>query len=95
MGWKKLSEVLEDPHCGIMAGGADHRTCRVTSGAAGIQPSDGRGIGHALVKAEGVVDVVDMTIADAKMLLDLLGRQGEDIYHTTAESGRKLIRDTQ
>lgn len=78
-----------------MAGCADHRTCRVTSGAAGIQPGDGCGIGHSLVKAEGVVDMMDMTIADAEMCLDLLGRQGEDIHHTSAESRRKLVRDAQ
>src|SRR5687767_13062772 len=36
--------------------------------------------------------MMDMTIADAEMLLDLLGRQGEHIHHTVAESRRKLVR---
>jgi hypothetical protein len=78
-----------------MAGCADHRTCWMTSGAAGVQSGDGCGIRHSLVKAEGVVDVVDMSITDAEMLFDLLWRQGEDIHHTAAETRRKLVRDPQ
>jgi hypothetical protein len=78
-----------------MAGCADDRTCRVTSGAAGIQPGDGCGIGHALVKAEGVVNMVVVIIADAKKLLDLPERQGEDVYHPEQQlamvSGRQEV----
>ena len=70
---------------------SDHRSRWVASGTARVQPVDGCGVGHSLVKAERIIDMMDMAVADAEMLFDFLGCQGENIHHAIAESRSKLV----
>ena len=78
-----------------MPGGSDDRASGMTSSAAGVETRDGGGIGHALIKAEGVIDMVNMSIGDAEVLFDFWGREGEDIHHAGAEIGCELIGDAE
>ena len=62
-----------------MTRASHHGSCGMTTRAAGIQPVDRGGIRHTPVKPKGVVDVMDVTVFDSEVLLDLLGCQRERI----------------
>ena len=55
--------------------------CPARTGRGGVQAGHGRGAGEALVKAERVVDVVDVPRRDAKMAGDLGRRKREGVRH--------------
>lgn len=63
----------------------------MTAGAAGVKALDWRRIGHALVEAEGVIDVMNVAEGDAEMLLNLLWDKRKDIDDGVFESGGKLL----
>lgn len=50
-----------------MPGAADDRAGRMAASAAGIEPGNRCGIRHSLLKAKGVVHVVNVAIGDAEM----------------------------
>src|SRR5207248_10235214 len=76
-------------------GRADHRSGGMAARAARIEPFDRRGVRHALVEAEGVVDVMNVAKADAEMLLDFPGREGKDIDDAVFKAGSELLSDGQ
>src|SRR5205085_2557613 len=88
-------QIAEDPHRRVVAGGADHGAGGVATGATRIEAGYRRGVRHPPVEAKGVVDMVDVPVGDAEVLLDLLGRQGEDIDYAVAEAGGEAVGDIE
>src|SRR5689334_18331445 len=78
-----------------MSRGPDDRARGMTPGAARIQALDRRRVGHAAVKAEGVVDVVDVPAGDAEMLFDLRRREWERVDDTRLKPRGELLGDVE
>ena len=55
-----------------VAGAADDRACWVGAGAAGVYAGDGQSVWEAIGESESIVDVVNVTVADAEVFLDAL-----------------------
>ena len=72
-----------------MSSCAYHRTCGMATGAARIKPANGTRIRHALIETEGVVDVVNVAVTDAKVVFNFLWRERESIDHALSESWRE------
>ena len=76
-----------------MTGATHHRARRMATRAARIESRYRRCVRHASIKPESIVDMVDMSVPNTEMPLDLWWRQSERIDHTACKTRRKLLRD--
>ncbi len=76
-----------------MTCGAENRSCGMTSGTTRIQPRDSSGVGHALIESKGVVDMVNVTKANADLSLDALWSKDRGVDDESAKPGTELLSD--
>ena len=67
----------------------------MTAGAARVETLNRRGVSHALIESERVIDMMNVAEGDAKMLLDFPWREREDIGDAIFKTGGELLGNAQ
>ena len=85
------AQIFQHAVGGVVPRRADDAAGRVAAGAARVQTLDRRRVGQAVGEAPRVVDVLNVPVTDAEVLLDLLRVQRERVDDQIARARREAI----